>query len=471
MNLMTADSRNELETLVAEVMEGSEARGIAVGITNAAGEILYENYFGYRDAEKKLPIDRDTIFGMASVTKSFTALSIMQMQQDGILNVDDCVKDYIPEFTNKNQTESVRLWHLMCHSGGYFPLPRIVIDKTAQEMGIEDSLENELIYRDDFADEGIRRVAERLDNQTSFTGRPGQRLSYCNDGFGLLSDIVRRHSDCKSFAEYLDKHILKPLGMDRSNISFIRNSLDENAAILYSKEGDATWRADRDYQNDAFVLHGGGGMKSTLGDMLKYAAMYLNEGCGANGTRIVDRYSVQEMCKPRQVMKPGVYYGYGLETKQLGDMTVIEHGGSLPGVSSNFSFCPQAGLGVVVLCNTMDVPVYAIADAAMRACCGSPVREERGDHAAYAWTEEEKSELAGEYVSGEGDRFSLDIDENGEISMTANGKAQDLTPIYPWQGMIRRKYADVYMTAIRDEAGHVFAAHYGSRIFPKVKQD
>ena len=349
MNRMTEEGKKQLEALVAQVMEDCSARGVAVGIVNAKGEIQYEQYFGYRDEENKLPINRDTIFGMASVTKSFTALSIMQMQMDGILSVDDPVSKYIPEFTNKNQDQPVKLWHLMCHSGGYFPLPRIVVDKTAQAMGIEDTLEEELIYRKDFADEGIRLVAERLDNQTRFTGRPGQRMSYCNDGFGLLSDIVRRHSDCDSFAEYLDKHVLKPIGMDRSNTSFIRNTLDENAAVLYSFE-NGEWRADRDYQNDAFVLHGGGAMKSTLGDMMKYAVMYLNEGAAENGNRIVDRYSVQEMEKPRQFMKPGVYYGYGLETKQVGDRAVYEHGGSLPGVSSNFSFCPQEEVGIVVLC-------------------------------------------------------------------------------------------------------------------------
>ena len=391
----------------------------------------------------------------------------MQMQKDGLLDINDAVKDYVPEFTNKNLKDPVKIWHLLCHSGGFFPLSRIVVDQTAQEMGIEDSLDNELVCRDDFADEGVRRVAGRLDEQTRFTGRPGQRLSYCNDGFGLLSDIVRRHSDCRSFAEYLDKHILKPLGMDRSNIGFLRNSLDENAAVLYSQEPDGSWRCDRDYENNAFVLHGGGGMKSTLGDMLKYVAMYLNEGMGANGNRIIDRYSIQEMCKPRQFMKPGVYYGYGLETKQLGDMTVIEHGGSLPGVSSNLSFCPQAGIGVIVLCNTMDVPVYAIGDAALRACCGLPLLEEKISHAPYQWTDEEKRQLAGDYVSGEGDSFSLQIEEDGSLSMTLNGKYAELTPVYPWQGMVRKKYTDVYLTAIRDEDGKVFAAHYGSRVFPK----
>ena len=277
---------SRLEAHTAQIMEEAKARGIAVGVVDRTGRILYEKYFGYRDEEKKLPINRDTIFGMASVTKSFTALSIMQMQKDGILSVDDAVSAYIPEFTNKNQKEPVRLSHLMSHSGGYFPLPRIVVDKTAQEMGIKDSLEEELVDREDFAEEGIRRVAGRLDSQTHFTGRPGQRMSYCNDGFGLLSDIVRRHSGYGSFSAYLKERIFKPLGMERSNISFLRNSLDENAATLYTLE-DGTWRADHDYENDAFVLHGGGALKSTLGDMLKYVSMYLNEGKSQDGTQVI----------------------------------------------------------------------------------------------------------------------------------------------------------------------------------------
>ena len=126
MNRMTQEGKAKLEELVARVMRMARPAVSLVGIVNAAGEIQYENYFGYRDAENKLPITRDTIFGMASVTKSFTALSIMQMQQDGLLKVDDPVSRYIPEFTNKNQSEPVKLWHLMCHSGGYFPASRVL---------------------------------------------------------------------------------------------------------------------------------------------------------------------------------------------------------------------------------------------------------------------------------------------------------------------------------------------------------
>ena len=80
MKKLTADGLKQLEELTEKIMEDSGARGIAIGIVNAKGEIQYEKYFGWRDAEKKLPINRDTVFGMASVTKSITSLAIMQMQ-------------------------------------------------------------------------------------------------------------------------------------------------------------------------------------------------------------------------------------------------------------------------------------------------------------------------------------------------------------------------------------------------------
>ena len=73
-----------------------------------------------------------------------------------------------------------------------------------------------------------------------------------------------------------------------------------------------------------------------------------------------------------------------------------------------------------------------------------------------------------EYISGEGDRFVLKKNASGSLDMVVNGSPVELTPVYPWQGMVRKKYTDVYLTAGRDEEGKVFAARYGSRIFPKT---
>ena len=176
---------------------------------------------------------------------------------------------------------------------------------------------------------------------------------------------------------------------------------------------------------------------------------------------------LREMRKPRQYVKPGEYYAWGLETSWLGDMQCVYHGGSLPGVSSNIAFSPEGEIGVVVLCNTMDVPVYAVSDAIMRLFLGFPMLPERPQHETYNWPAEFRADIDGDYISGEGDSFRLEDDGHDGIRMLLNGKEIDMKPVFRDQGLVRKKYADVYLQFIKDEDGHVYAARYGSRVFPK----
>ena len=157
-----------------------------------------------RDEKAGLPLDGDTIFGLASVTKSFVALSIMQLYEKDIIDLDAPVSRYIPEFTNKNQ-ETVKVWHFLCHAGGFFPLHRTVIRDVAKTIGLSADAETELAFSEELALAGTKAVAEQLDAQTAehgLIGRPGEYMSYCNDGFGLLSEIVRRYGGENSFAGY-----------------------------------------------------------------------------------------------------------------------------------------------------------------------------------------------------------------------------------------------------------------------------
>ena len=464
---MTEQKRIELESYVEEILKDADARGAALGVVNTDGEVLYQKFFGWRDAERRLPIDAETLFGIASVTKSFTALAIMQLQEAGVLSVEDPIAKYVPEYRDPVGREPVRIWHLLCHSGGFFPLPRLVVDKTAQSMGISDRMDRELVYRQDFAEEGIRLVANRLAAQEEFTGAPGQQFSYCNDGFGVLSDIVRRYGGFDSFAEYVEQKILRPLGMTRSNLGFLRNSLDQNAAILYSKE-NRRWRADRNYENDAFVLHGGGAMKSTLADLMRYVGMYLRGGVAEDGTRILSRAGIREMMLPRQQVKPGVTYGYGLQRSQMGVYSLVGHGGSLPGVSSQILMCREAGIAVVFLCNTMDVPAAAAAESCMRAWCDRPVRYEAPAVPECSWSEEQRQGLIGRYASGEGDRFEILEEEKELLIKTESGKRL-LHAVGDWNGLVQGTYGETWLQPIRTDAGTVRAAQYGTRTFPKTK--
>ena len=469
MNYLTKGSIGQLEMFIEEIKKSYDAKGIAVAIVDGSGRTCYENYFGRRDEENELGIDGDTIFGIASCTKSFTSLAILQLQEKGLLDIHDLVSDYIPEFTGKNQP-GLRIWHLMCHAGGFFPLERILVDQVAEDLGISDESEGDLAYSDRLAAEGVRRVAGRLDAQTmdkGLIGKPGEYYSYCNDGFGLLSDIIRRVSG-KSFADYLKEEILIPLGMDRSGCDFVKPAQDENAAVLYEKRS-GQMRGDRDYHNNAFVLNGGGAMKSTINDLKKYLLMYLHEGKSDAGEQILSPAGIREMCRPKISYRPGSAYGSGLSIKTIEGMTIYEHGGSLPGVSSNISFSYEADAAVIVLCNTSDVPVNLIADAAMKAYAGISPLLSRPYYREAPWDKALLKAAEGTYSSGEGTEVRLSAADDGSLKVFVDGSERKAVMLSPRTAAVIGRYSDGFIKLYVREGNDVFAIHYGSRIIPRVK--
>lgn len=468
MNRMREADRILAENLVESIMKEYEARGIAAAIIDGSGRTQYERFWGSADRESKKELNGDTIFGLASVTKSFTALAVMQLEERGILDIHDPVSKYIPEFTGKNQ-KNVTIRHLMCHSGGFFPLPRILVGEVAQSLGLKESKTGDFAYSDAIASEGVRLVAGRLDEQTKedgLNGEPGEYLSYCNDGFGLLSDIIRRYGGEPSYADYLRKHILEPLAMERSFCDFVRPSQDDNAATLYEKK-DGVMTGHRDYHDNAFVLNGGGAMKSTLNDLKKYLAMYLNEGRSPEGVRLLGQRRIREMCRPAMPYGAFGYYGYGLSIKQLDDLKVVEHGGSLPGVSSNIAWSLEADAAVIILCNTSGVPVSLISNALMKAYNGRNPIEKRDIWQETPWDEKTLRDAAGTYVSGEGTRAELYIKEDGRPGVREDGKEKHLIPVSPYSAIVRGRYSDLFVRLIHSEDRGIYAIAYGSRLIPK----
>lgn len=456
------------EELVEHIMAESEAAGIAVAIVDGEGRTKYQKCFGFRDKEKELPVDENTIFGLASVTKSFTALAIMQLAELGVVDLLAPVTRYVPEFQNKNQ-EPVLVWHLLCHSGGYYPLKRILVDEVAEKLGLDETVVGDLAYNDALAAEGVRLVAERLDAQTKekgLIGKPGRYMSYCNDGFGLLSDIIRRYGGEPSYADYIKKYILEPLGMERSGCDFVKPLLDENATVLY-KRRDGVMTGGWNFHDNAFVLNGGGAMKSTLNDLKQYVSMYLRRGRTQDGTRLLSSDGVKEMCRPRQDYKPGSWYCYGLSTKQMDDLVIVEHGGSLTGVSSNISFSYEADAGVIVLCNTSDVPVSVIADAAMKLNCKRNPVPTRDTYTGQPWSKKTMEAACGTYVSGEGSTVELYLKDESHMGMKVNGQEQSIVPVQPQAAIVRSKIKDGYVELHVDDDGNVFAIGFGGRMIPR----
>ena len=295
MKKLSEENILKFEKFVNEIMEQDNAKGIAIKAFYKSGEIIYENYFGYKNDEKKLQIDENTIFGVASITKSFVALSILQLVEEGKISLEDPISKYIKYFTNKNNPHQILIKHFLTHTPGFFPMKRITIDNILQKSNAEDNLENEIIYNNDFAEESLKTISEQLNSEIDFIGRPGEYFSYCNDGYGLLSEIVHKISGT-SFAKYIEEKTIKPLNMNRTNCSYIRNPLDENCSTLYTLKGEK-WTIDMNFKNNAFALNGAGSIKSTISDLTQYILMFLNEG-HLNGKKIIDKFYFKELIKP-----------------------------------------------------------------------------------------------------------------------------------------------------------------------------
>lgn len=457
----------KFDRLCLDIMEKNKAVGVAASFFTRDNEVIYENFYGYRNAEKRLPVDENTIFGLASITKSFVTLCILKLEQEGKISLSDPVSAYFPSFTGKNMKKPLQLKHLLCHAGGFYPLHRTVVYDVAKAMGLDEDTEGDFALSVNLAQEGAKIVALQMDEQTDLIGSAGERMSYCNDGFGLLSDVVRMAGGENTFSDYLRKNILEPLKMDRTCCDFLKPAMDDNSSMLYTiKENKLC--CHHDYHDNSFVLNGAGVLKSTLSDMKKYVSMYLNEGKNSDGSRIVLYRYLEKMMKPRQVVNPDMFYCYGITLKRLENFNLFGHSGGLPGVSSYFSFMPEAGIGGVVLCNTENASMGALCEAGMMMCIGKEPAVIRHDISDFKWTDEFINDICGKYEASEEDGFEI-LKADGDIILRANGSDTKLHPVSPCHAIAQKPFSDVYLKALTDDEGKVYAARYSSRVLKKVK--
>ena len=456
----------KFEKLIQEIMEKDKARGIAVKAFYKSGEIIYEKYFGFKNEEEKTSIDENTIFGIASITKSFVALSILQILEKGKLSLEDPISKYIPYFKNENIPYPVLIKHLLTHTPGYFPMKRTTIEDVIKNFPTEDTLENEIIYNNNFSEESLKIICEQLNKENEFIGRPGEYISYFNDGYGILSEIVRKITGIP-FAKYVEDNIIKPLNMNRTNLSYIKNISDENCATLYTIK-DEKVTIDKNFKNNAFALCGAGAIKSTIADLSKYILMFLSEG-KINENKIIDNFYLKEMLKPRIFITHNSYYCYGLQISEIDNRRFINHSGSLPGVSSCISFCPEEKIGIIILCNTMDVSVKTLNRALFNLIIGKDELIEKPKLNKINWDKDSEVQIQGEYVTveEEGEDFIIEKKEDNSFSMKRYGKERELIPVFENEGIVKGKLNDNFIFFLRNQENKIFAARFGARVYKK----
>ena len=322
--------------------------GIAFGIV-VDGKLVFAGNDGYTDIEKKTPVTSQSLFRIASMSKSFTAMAILKLRDDGKLRLDDPAHLYVPEMKGLKyptaDSTPITIRQLLSHGAG-FP---------------EDNPWGDRQLADTDKD-----LSELLKKQVSFSNPPGIAYEYANLGFALLGRIITKVSG-KPYQQYIRENIWRPLGMTTSEWEYANVAPDKLAH---------GYRWERERWNEETLLHDTpdgswgamGGMISSIDEFSKYMAFHLSAWPPSNAaeTGPVGRASVREMHHPwrfnglnlnftypgGRVCATAGAYTYGLAwLRDCDGRTYIGHSGGLPGFGSQWRILPEYGIGVVAFGN------------------------------------------------------------------------------------------------------------------------
>lgn len=459
---MTTEYHNKLKHFINEIMTAYQGQGIGV-LGFDKDQILFFETLGYKDMTQKDPINLDTIFGIASISKSFTNIGLLKLVERGLVDLDQDIDIYFPQLKlPKGQMPKIR--DLMSHTGGFYPQERFLMNEVSKAIGLDD--ETEKSESKALFEKGLDMIINRLNEAKDFTGIPGQYHSYSNFSYGLLTALIQKLSDEKNYVRYMENQVFKSMGLNRTFFSFNKTKDIDNITKLYEPVLDHINTLD-DYTDQGFVLLGGGAIKSTFNDLMTYTRLYLNQGFTKEGNRLIGPEYLGEMTKAHVNYKPYEYYGLGLVGGSFNNISYAGHSGGLTGVSSYFGFTKETGKGVVVLCNTSNVPVSPIGIAALKYLNGIEPDWKLEEFTPCKWTEDELQMAVGVYTSDEGGK--IEISRTGTDGLKyLNGATELSVDLLPNMALkVFNKVVWSYSPFVLNEDGRVKAIYSGSRMLKK----
>ncbi|AJK87332.1 class A beta-lactamase-related serine hydrolase [Lysinibacillus fusiformis] len=456
-----------------KITEKHKIPGTSVAIAEA-GEILYHKGFGFRNVDDGLPVTENTVFGIGSITKSFTCVAIMQLQEVGKLNVHDPVSKYLPEFNvkNKEAIKDITIHHFMTHTAGLPPMSSLFY-AMKRSLDLDPTVKNYPGLNINVEDHGPIDTYEQLmqfidEQDIELLGAPGTHFSYSNESYALLGTIIERISG-KSYEQYIYDHILTPCGMENSFFTIEEYADYENITTCYTEDkSDGTKHVlAAPIWWDSTSMRAAGFLKSTARDMLLYAEIFRNAGV-VNGKQILSEESVKEMTKPHIQLQPGRFYGYGfMITPDYFGTTLIEHGGGLKGISAQLSILPEKGVTGVVLTNLAGVPAARIMQLAFNALSEREVDANHLTFEEYDISEERLQQYQGEYQSNEGTKVCIKIKEGNPVLLSQN---VEIPITFVSDNMFIAYFNDFTEIAeiLVDDNSEAYGISYHFRQFPKV---
>jgi CubicO group peptidase (beta-lactamase class C family) len=325
--LTKADFETFLDALIPSQLQNRNIAGAVVSVVKD-GQVLFQKGYGYADFEAKKPVLADqTLFRPGSISKLFTATAVMQLVEQGKLDLDRDVNDYLDFAIPKTYAEPVTLRRLLTHTAGF-----------------EETLKNLFVAHES----DMKPLRTYLVNQMpARVFPPGKIPSYSNYGFTLAGYIVERVSGEK-FERYIDNHILKPLRMTNSTFD---QPLPPQIGLQMSKAYRNASQKPRDFE---FVQAGpAGALSNTAADMTRFMLAFLQDGT-VDGATILKPETVRQM-ETRQLELHPMINGLGVTFMEywMNPVRVIGHGGDTIYFHSDMVLVPEAHVGYFLSYNSL----------------------------------------------------------------------------------------------------------------------
>lgn len=316
----------------ASVIAEWQLPGLAVGVVRGSDVVLAQGY-GYRDLESRLPVTEHTVMPIGSNTKSFTATLLAMLVDEGAIEWDRPVRDYLPDFELRDDfaTAEMTARDLLTHQSG---LPR----------------HDHVWYGRPVTRSELFRRLQHLEPNASFRSR----FQYQNLMFMAAGHLAERVAGV-DWGQMVEERIFRPLGMTRSSTSVAEIAAAGDYALPYLlTDGELERVAFRDMD----AIGPAGAINSNVVEMLAYIQMHLDGGVFA-GRRLLSAGSSALMQRPHSAI-PGSSehgevgqssYGLGVQVGSYRGRAMVTHGGGVDGFASAVSWLPQERIGVIVLTN------------------------------------------------------------------------------------------------------------------------
>ena len=343
LEAQTADVFAGIDRAFDEYRLDAHVPGLVYGIV-MDGRLVHVQVFGVQDLDANRPVTPETLFRIASMTKSFTALSILKLRDEGRLSLDATAETYIPEMRDwqypTEDSPRIRVRDLLTHTAGFV---------TDDPWGDRQTPLPEAEF--------TRLLGEGV----PFTRPPGTEMEYSNLGYAMLGRVVANVAQ-QPYKDYVDASLLGPLGMTSSGYD-VAMAPAERRALGYRWE-EGAWQREPDMAHGAFGAMGG--LQTSASDYAKYVAWLLSAWPPRDGADDgpVRRASVRELGQgadfPQFRQRPSgvescaqaATYGMGWWVAVDCDLgTTLSHGGGYPGYGSHVLLLPDYGVGIFAFAN------------------------------------------------------------------------------------------------------------------------